>query len=124
VTGLAAVAGPILGGAVTQGLGWQWIFWINVPAALAAIPLVLSRLPEARGPRGTVDLPGLALATAAALGLVWGLIRGKTAGWGSPETIGALAAGTAAAGGFAGWQARSLAHAAAAAVSLPRLHRR
>ena len=107
VTGLAAVAGPILGGAVTQGLGWQWIFWINVPAALAAIPLVLSRLPEARGPRGTVDLPGLALATAAALGLVWGLVRGNTAGWGSPETVGALAAGAAAAGGFAGWQRRA-----------------
>ena len=108
VTGLAAVAGPVLGGAVTQGLGWQWIFWINVPIAAAAIPLVLSRLPEARGgPRGTADLPGLALATAAALGLVWGLVRGNTAGWGSAETIGALAAGTAAAGGFAAWQRRA-----------------
>ena len=52
VTGLAAVLGPVLGGAVTQGLGWRWIFWINVPVALAAVPLVLSRLPEARGPGG------------------------------------------------------------------------
>src|SRR5215510_6293865 len=48
VTGLAAVLGPVLGGAVTQGLGWPWIFWINVPVAAAAIPLVLGRLPEAR----------------------------------------------------------------------------
>lgn len=116
VTGLAAVAGPVLGSAVTQGLGWQWIFWINAPAAAAAIPLMLSRLPQARGPRGTVDLPGLALATAAALGPVRGLIRGNTAGWGSPETISALTAETAAARGIAAWQAR-----ARAPILLPRL---
>src|SRR5262245_52954395 len=85
VTGLAAVLGPVLGGAVTQGLGWPWIFWINVPVAAAAIPLVLGRLPEARGPRGPVDLPGLLLVTAAALGLMWGLVRGNTARWASPE---------------------------------------
>src|SRR6185437_4689794 len=76
VTALAAVAGPVLGGAVTQGLGWQWIFWLNVPVALAAVPLVLTRLSETKGTDGTVDLPGLVLVTAAALGLVWGLVRG------------------------------------------------
>jgi predicted MFS family arabinose efflux permease len=74
---------------------------------LAAIPLVLGRLTEARGPRGTPDLPGLVLVTAAALGLVWGLVRGNTAGWGSAETISALAAGTAAAAGFIAWQRRA-----------------
>jgi EmrB/QacA subfamily drug resistance transporter len=119
VTGLAAVLGPVLGGAVTQGLGWRWIFWINVPVALAAVPLVLTRLPEVRGPgspggrpglagRGIpVDLGGQALVTAAALGLVWGLIRGNDAGWGSAETAGALAAGTAATIAFAAWQRRA-----------------
>ena len=107
VTGLAAVAGPVLGGAVTQGLGWQWIFWLNVPVALAAVPLVLSRVSEVKGPGGAVDLPGLALVTAAALGLVWGLVRGNTAGWGSPEVTGTLAGGAAAAVAFAAWERRA-----------------
>jgi EmrB/QacA subfamily drug resistance transporter len=106
VTALAAVAGPVLGGAVTQGLGWQWIFWLNVPVALAAIPLVLARLTEATAPSRAVDIPGLALVTAAALGLVWGLVRGNTAGWGSSETVGALAAGAVAAAAFAAWERR------------------
>ena len=107
VTALAAVAGPVLGGVVTQGLGWQWIFWLNVPVALAAVPLVLARISEAKGPGGAVDLPGLVLVTAAALGLVWGLVRGNTAGWGSPEVIGTLAGGAAAAAAFAAWERRA-----------------
>jgi EmrB/QacA subfamily drug resistance transporter len=104
VTALAAVAGPVLGGAVTQGLGWQWIFWLNVPIALAAVPLVLTRVSEAAGPRGVVDLPGLALVTAAALGLVWGLVQGNTVGWGSAEVTGTLAGGAAAAVAFVAWE--------------------
>ncbi|HEY7486179.1 MAG TPA: DHA2 family efflux MFS transporter permease subunit [Streptosporangiaceae bacterium] len=107
VTGLAALAGPILGGAVTQGLGWQWIFWINVPVALAAIPLVFARLPEAYGPGGALDLAGLVLVTAAALCLVWGLARGNTVGWDSAETVGTLAVGAVAAIAFGAWQRRA-----------------
>jgi EmrB/QacA subfamily drug resistance transporter len=107
VTGLAAVVGPILGGAVTQGLGWQWIFWLNVPVALGAIPLVLARIREGYGPAGRIDLPGLVLVTAAALGLVWGLVRANTAGWSSAETLGALAAGVVAVTLFVVWQRRA-----------------
>jgi len=109
VTALAAVAGPVLGGAVTQGLGWQWIFWLNVPVALAAVPLVLTRLSETKGPGGAVDLPGLVLVTAAALGLVWGLVRGNTAGWASPEVVGTLVGGAAATAAFTAWE-RHAAH--------------
>jgi EmrB/QacA subfamily drug resistance transporter len=96
ITGIAVLGGPVIGGAVTQGLAWQWVFWINVPIGLAAIPLVLTRIPESYGPRARLDTPGMVLVTAAALGIVWGLMRGNDAGWGSAEVIGALAAGVAA----------------------------
>ena len=65
VTALAVVVGPVLGGAITQGFAWQWIFWVNVPIALLAIPLALRRLKESYGPRAALDLPGLALGAGA-----------------------------------------------------------
>jgi EmrB/QacA subfamily drug resistance transporter len=95
ITGLAVLSGPVIGGAVTQGLAWQWVFWINVPIGLAAVPLVLRRIGESRGPRARLDAPGLALVTGAALGIVWGLMRGNDAGWTSPEVLGSLAGGAA-----------------------------
>jgi EmrB/QacA subfamily drug resistance transporter len=100
VTGLAVLGGPVIGGAITQGIAWQWVFWLNVPIGLAAIPLVLSRMQESYGPRAKLDLPGLALVTGAALGIVWGLVRGNSAGWGSGEVLGTLAAGVAMAVAF------------------------
>ena len=96
ITGLAVLSGPVLGGAITQGLAWQWVFWINVPIGLAAIPLVLTKIDESYGPRARLDGPGLALVTAAALGIVWGLMRGNDVGWGSLEVVASLAAGVAA----------------------------
>src|SRR6185436_21170091 len=73
LTGLAVASGPVIGGAVAEGLAWQWIFWINVPIGLLAVPLVLARIPESRGQDRTLDIPGLVLITGAALGIVWGL---------------------------------------------------
>ena len=107
VTGLAAAVGPVVGGAITQGIAWQWIFWLNVPIALAGIPLALRRLAESYGPRAALDLPGLALVTGAAFGLVWGLVRGSSAGWASAEVIGTLAAGAVLAVMFAAWEMRA-----------------
>jgi EmrB/QacA subfamily drug resistance transporter len=100
ITGIAVLSGAVIGGAVTQGLEWQWVFWINVPIGLAAIPLVLTRVPESYGPRAPLDVPGLALVTIAAVGIVWALMRGNAAGWGSIEVVGSLAAGVAALAAF------------------------
>src|SRR3954469_22688779 len=60
VNGLAVAGGPLVGGAITQGIAWQWIFWLNVPIGLALIPLALRRIPESHGPDKALDLPGLA----------------------------------------------------------------
>jgi MFS family permease len=89
VTGLAVASGPLVGGAIAEGLAWEWIFWLNVPIGLAAIPLVLTRIEESIGGDTGLDLPGLGLIGAAAFGIVWGLVRGHAAGWGSPEVVGA-----------------------------------
>ena len=107
VTGLAALLGPILGGALTQGLAWQWIFWLNVPLGLGAIPFVLRRVKEGFGQGTAVDLPGLLLFSVAAVGLVWGLVRADAAGWGSDEVLGTLAAGAVFAALFVGWEGRA-----------------
>jgi EmrB/QacA subfamily drug resistance transporter len=104
VTGLAALLGPVLGGAITEGLAWEWIFWLNVPIALLAIPLTVARVEEAFGPRAAIDVTGVGLVTGAALGLVWGLVRGNTSGWGSLEVAGALAGGAALTVAFLAWE--------------------
>ena len=107
ITGLAVLGGPVVGGAIAQGAAWQWIFWLNVPIGLAAIPLVLRRIPESYGRRARIDLGGLALVTGAALGIVWGLVRGNQAGWGSLEVVGTLAAGAVLAAAFVAWELRA-----------------
>jgi EmrB/QacA subfamily drug resistance transporter len=107
ITGLAVASGPFIGGAVVEGISWEWIFWINVPIGLAAIPLVLTKMRESYGPDTGLDIPGLALVTGAALGLVWGLVRGNQIGWGSAEVIGSLAAGVLLAIAFVAWELRA-----------------
>jgi EmrB/QacA subfamily drug resistance transporter len=107
LTGLALIAGPVLGGVVAEGIAWQWIFWINIPIGLVAIPLARSRIPESFGPATAVDIPGVVLVTGAALGLVWGLMRGNNAGWTSPEVAAALVAGFLLAVAFVAWELRA-----------------
>jgi EmrB/QacA subfamily drug resistance transporter len=107
LTGLAVACGPLVGGAVAEGLAWEWIFWLNVPIGLIAIPLVLGRLTESFGPDTGLDLRGLALITGGTLGVVWGLVRGNSAGWGSAEVITALLAGVLLIVGFVAWELRA-----------------
>ncbi|MEV4003471.1 DHA2 family efflux MFS transporter permease subunit [Actinomadura sp. NPDC049753] len=106
VTGLAVVAGPVVGGIVTEGLAWQWIFWLNVPIGLAVIPLVLRHIPESRGGGASFDLGGVLLVTGGALGLVWGLVRADGSGWDAYEVDGALAAGVLLFAAFVAWELR------------------
>ena len=107
ITGLAVASGPLVGGAVVQGIDWQWIFWINVPIGVAAIPFVLTRMRESHGPETGLDIGGLALVTGGALATVWGLVRGNQVGWGSAEVVGSLVAGVGLMVAFAGWERRA-----------------
>ncbi|AUY47663.1 MFS transporter [Streptomyces sp. CB01881] len=107
IAGLAVAMGPVVGGAITNGLAWQWIFWLNVPVGLALAPLALRRLTESFGPRPRLDPVGLALAGTGFLGLTWGLVRASTVGWGSAEVLLSLLAGTALVTGFLAWQRRA-----------------
>jgi EmrB/QacA subfamily drug resistance transporter len=107
ITGLAVVAGPVIGGAVAEGIDWKWIFWLNVPIGLAAIPLALARIEESFGGDTALDIGGFALVTGGALGIVWGLVRGNPAGWGSPEVVAALVLGAALLAAFVAWELRA-----------------
>lgn len=107
VTGVALIAGPVVGGAIAQGLAWQWIFWINLPIAAIVIPLAARRIDESFGPSSALDAPGMALVTGSALGLAWGLMRGNSAGWSSLEVVATLGAGLMLAAAFVGWELRA-----------------
>jgi EmrB/QacA subfamily drug resistance transporter len=107
ISGLAVAFGPLVGGAVVSGISWHWIFWLNVPLGLVLIPLALLRLDETKGPFGKVDLPGLGLASAGLFGIVWGLVRGNSVGWGSTEIVGALVAGALLVAAFVAWELRA-----------------
>ncbi|MET8874600.1 DHA2 family efflux MFS transporter permease subunit [Nocardia sp. NPDC004604] len=107
VTGLATLGGPLVGGAVVQGLAWQWIFWLNLPIGAVLVPLIATRLSESSGAARALDYRGIALVSVAAFGLVWGLVRGNESGWASGEVIGAFVAGAVALAGFARWELRS-----------------
>jgi EmrB/QacA subfamily drug resistance transporter len=107
ISGLAIAFGPLVGGAVVSGISWHWIFWLNVPIGIVLVPLVLLRLEESRGPLGRFDLPGLGLASAGLLGIVWGLVRANSIGWGSPEILVALVAGVLLTAAFVVWELRA-----------------
>jgi EmrB/QacA subfamily drug resistance transporter len=107
ISGLAVALGPVVGGAIVQGISWQWIFWLNVPIGIALIPLALIRLTESHGPATQLDLPGLGLSAAGLFGIVWGLIRGNAQGWASTEIVGALVGGAVVLAAFVAWELRA-----------------
>jgi EmrB/QacA subfamily drug resistance transporter len=107
IGGLAVAVGPIVGGAIVQGISWQWIFWLNVPIGLALAPLARIRLVESRGADGQLDLGGVLIASAGLFAIVWGLVRANQQGWTSPEIVGTLAGGAALMVAFVIYELRS-----------------
>jgi EmrB/QacA subfamily drug resistance transporter len=107
IVGLGVAVGPVVGGAVVDGISWHWIFWLNVPVGAAVIPLAAVRLRESFGPRPHLDIVGLTLAGVGALGLTWGLVRAGAIGWTSREVIAALLGGGAFIAAFLVWEHRT-----------------
>jgi EmrB/QacA subfamily drug resistance transporter len=92
IGGTGAAAGVLLGGLLTSGPGWEWVFFVNVPVGLAllvAVPLTVRRA-AAPGGGAPLDVPGAVLVTGTAALLIYGLVRAGDAGWGDPLTLGAL----------------------------------
>jgi EmrB/QacA subfamily drug resistance transporter len=106
IAGLAVAMGPLVGGAVVEGISWQWIFWLNVPVGLVLLPLA-TQLRESHGPDKALDLPGLALGSAGLLGIVWGLVNGNSHGWTSPQIVGALVVGALLVAAFVAYELRA-----------------
>jgi EmrB/QacA subfamily drug resistance transporter len=93
--GVAVAVGPLIGGALTQSLGWESVFYLNVPIGIAAIAITAARVAESRDPNATrPDWPGVSVFTAALFMLVFALLRGNAVGWGS-TTIVSLLSGAA-----------------------------
>ena len=101
VTGVAVAVGPVLGGVITSGLGWRWIFLVNIPLGVAAMAVTLLRIDESRDPAARrPDWIGFVTFSGALAALVYGLIRGNAEGWGSPLIIGCLAGAALLLGAF------------------------
>jgi EmrB/QacA subfamily drug resistance transporter len=88
VIGAAVAIGPVVGGVITSGIGWEWIFFVNVPIGIAAVFLTLSQVSESRDPNATgVDWIGLVTFSGSLFLLVFALIEGNEKGWGSTRIL-------------------------------------
>ncbi|MFC7495055.1 MULTISPECIES: MFS transporter [unclassified Nocardioides] len=87
VSGLGVALGPVIGGAVVEGVSWQAIFWLNVPVALVAVPLLLAAIPESRGAWQRLDLVGVLMLGGAVFLGVWGIVHGNDDGWTDPQVL-------------------------------------
>ncbi len=107
VSGLGVALGPFVGGAVVEGISWQWIFWLNVPTGLVLIPLAVRYLTESFGPAKALDLPGVCLAATGLLGITFAIVRGQSLGWTSATVLGSAVAGVVLVAAFLAWERRA-----------------
>jgi len=92
VTGAAVAVGPLVGGAITSGIGWRWIFFVNVPIGVVAIVITLTQMSGSKDPNTRrIDWLGVISFSASLFMLVFALVRGNTSGWGSSQIVGLLA---------------------------------
>jgi EmrB/QacA subfamily drug resistance transporter len=106
IAGFAVAMGPLVGGAVVEGISWQWVFWLNVPVGLLLLPLA-TQLRESHGPDKALDVPGVVLGGLGLLGIVWGLVNGNADGWTSTQIVSALVAGSILLAAFVVWELRA-----------------
>jgi EmrB/QacA subfamily drug resistance transporter len=107
VAGLGVALGPLVGGLVVNGLSWEYIFWLNVPIGLALIPFAVRQLEESYGPDRHLDLPGLGLAGAGLLGVVFGIVRGQALGWTSTPILASIGIVLVLLATFVAWELRA-----------------
>jgi EmrB/QacA subfamily drug resistance transporter len=107
VSAMALAAGPVVGGLLTDGLGWRWVFYVNLPVGVTAFVVAGRVVAESRDPGvSRLDLPGLLLGSLGLGAVTLGLIESNQRGWGSPPIIGLLAAGVLLLAGFVAVEAR------------------
>jgi EmrB/QacA subfamily drug resistance transporter len=109
VAGSAGAAGVLLGGILTEGLGWEWVLWVNVPVSLIALALTPGLIPESRSESATrhYDAAGAVSVTAGLSLLAYALLDANNAGWGSTKIVGLLALSAALIGAFVAIELRS-----------------
>ncbi|WP_328463804.1 MFS transporter [Streptomyces sp. NBC_00448] len=109
VVGISMAAGPIIGGALVESVGWRSIFWINLPVGVAALALTARFVPESRAPRPRrIDPVGQVLVIALLGSLTYGIIEGTGAGWGSPLIVGCFVVAAAAVAALARYERRRI----------------
>ncbi len=107
ISGLGVAVGPVVGGAVVEGLDWHWIFWLNVPFGVLAVVLAATLLEESRGGARRLDPLGLVLSAGGMLLVVWGVVDGPEHGWASARVLAMLITGGVLVAAFLAWQARN-----------------
>ncbi|MDG4824528.1 DHA2 family efflux MFS transporter permease subunit [Asanoa sp. WMMD1127] len=107
ISGLGVAVGPVVGGAVAEGLHWTWIFWLNVPIGVLAIVVARLVLTESHGGSRRLDPLGLVLVSLGMFGLIWGVVHGADDGWTSFGVLGTLLGGAALLVAFVAWERRA-----------------
>ncbi|MFE7802410.1 MFS transporter [Nocardia sp. NPDC057440] len=107
ISGLGVALGPLIGGAVVEGLSWHWIFWLNVPLGVLVLPFAARVLDESYGGKRRLDPLGLVLSASGVLAVVWGVVHGADDGWTSAGVLSALLGGAVLLGCLIAWELKT-----------------